>query len=248
MVGKEGIDIGNSEMQILRWGIPGWIAVLTYIILSFSINNYDAGALKEKTNIDASLLAGTAILTVIGIPLGYVVYQIYFCVKWKFFNMNKKIDSMFSDIVIYNELSSGDSKRNMNSMDSWKKAERTFNIFLSEFINKGTISYKDIMRQYKSFQSRTNRVHGLGASFTGIVLSIFTFIVFQFSSNGADVFRNCSFILTLIIVVIISFVFFSNYKQADEDSFKQMRGMIVDIGISRIVKESTSAEEVFRDK
>lgn len=215
----------NSEMQVLRWGIPGWVTILTYMALSVSARGYDVNKL---INPEGSLLSvgSVALLVAIGIPLGYIIYQIYFYVKWTCFVDDEKIDNLMRGIKLYEELP---KNREMNSLDNWKKAERTFNIYLSAYIEDTRLRYDDIMRQYQSFKSRTDRVHGLGASFSGIILAILVFIIF----NGLEVFKSCSFIITLLLVLVTVYILFSNYKRADSDSFAQMKGIIVDIEVAR---------------
>ncbi|MCM3396795.1 hypothetical protein M3638_02940 [Oceanobacillus profundus] len=64
----------NIETKLLvRYGIPGWYFILWLFILSkFS------GVDIEKVSGLSSDILSSVVLTVLGVPIGYILYQIYF--------------------------------------------------------------------------------------------------------------------------------------------------------------------------
>ncbi len=70
--------------QALRWGIPGWI-LFVVVALLLTIDS----ALGGKTSLPApaSLLARDSFAAALlvagaGVPVGYLLYQVYFCWRW----------------------------------------------------------------------------------------------------------------------------------------------------------------------
>lgn len=72
-----------SDRQFLRYGVPGWVATLFFFFLlatadMFSVDMTIFGrALRFGQTIEGTLLLAGA-----GIPLGYIIYQVYFLFRW----------------------------------------------------------------------------------------------------------------------------------------------------------------------
>ncbi|MGG3437001.1 hypothetical protein ABER96_08765 [Bacillus subtilis] len=67
---------------LIRWGIPGWILIfwLLYEFLFLKgINPLDSKMADIKTGLTLLLS-----LTAIGVPIGYLLYQLYFGIAWVF--------------------------------------------------------------------------------------------------------------------------------------------------------------------
>lgn len=78
----------NDASQILRWGTPGWICILSLLLFSI-VDQFIGVWLGEKPVLFMRILEtgrdslGAAILVAgAGVPIGYVLYQIYFYVRW----------------------------------------------------------------------------------------------------------------------------------------------------------------------
>lgn len=211
----------NSEMQILRWGIPGWITLLTYIILVLSINNFDVFEYASANTLEGGYLAGmTAILVAVGVPLGYIIYQVYFFAKWKY--PKKNIDLIFKELDLYKTL------RKKNRKISWNLVERTTDAYITMF-GTSRVNYKDIIRRYDSFKSRTDRVHGLGATIWGIVLSWISFTSIHLFVYEINVINNTVFIFTSVMLFILVLILINNYFHSDKSSYYQLSKIAMDI-------------------
>ncbi|MET3658152.1 hypothetical protein [Sporosarcina psychrophila] len=215
--------MGNSEMQIIRWGIPGWITVFTYSVLVLSINDYDIYRYANENNLNGVYLAGLAGLFVAaGVPLGYLVYQIYFSFKWRFME-NDKISKALEGLKLFDDLQLKENPRN-----DWKKAELAFDAYLTIFLPE-EVNYDDVMRRYNSLKSRTDRVHGLGATIWGISLSYIGFIVVHVFIYQIPVYLNIIFIVSSLLLLGLWLILLKNYKNSNDDSFDQMKGIMYDI-------------------
>lgn len=70
----------NFETKyLIRWGIPGWIMVMVlfpyFIVIYFNF-------LSKHVSTASDLLAIGAVLTVLGVPLGYLLNQIHHSLFW----------------------------------------------------------------------------------------------------------------------------------------------------------------------
>jgi O-antigen/teichoic acid export membrane protein len=89
---------------LIRWGIPGWLMVMN--LLPYFIIIYFKPLTKHVSN-SSDLLTIGAVLTVLGVPLGYLLNQIHHSLFWVvprlknnlwegYFNEELKIDEYFN--------------------------------------------------------------------------------------------------------------------------------------------------------
>lgn len=66
-----------NDNQYMRWGLPG--VVFLFVVFSFwtITPGYDL-----KVFSDSALVSALAIIIGAGIPIGYIIYQVYFAVVW----------------------------------------------------------------------------------------------------------------------------------------------------------------------
>lgn len=96
----------NFETKyLIRWGIPGWIMVMV-LLPYFIIIYFDS--LSKHVSSASDLLAIGAVLTVLGVPLGYLLNQIHHSVFWvlpklifgswnKYFKEELKVDNYIAN-------------------------------------------------------------------------------------------------------------------------------------------------------
>lgn len=72
--------------HLVRWGIPGWILIIA--IGPFIFFNYQNEIVSIIDTVH--LLAIGAFLTIIGVPLGYLLNQIHHALFWVLFNKQYK--------------------------------------------------------------------------------------------------------------------------------------------------------------
>jgi hypothetical protein len=88
--------VNFDPKYLIRWGIPGWILLMT-LIPYFVVIYYDSlpTIISEK-----NVLALGAAITLIGIPLGYFLNQMHHLLGWV---ANGKWDNYFSEEIIVDD-------------------------------------------------------------------------------------------------------------------------------------------------
>jgi hypothetical protein len=84
------VEKGADEFtRIVRWGIPGWVALLAFSCLAAIDSIVDASDLslldvgvQLVDSLGDSSAAGAVLLVAAAIPLGYLIYQGYYYVRW----------------------------------------------------------------------------------------------------------------------------------------------------------------------
>jgi len=84
--------MNNSDLtRFVRWGIPGWVAILAFFIFLIADSIADAGdaqfllGISERivgTADKTSAVMVTLVLAAVGLPLGFLIYQLYFFIRW----------------------------------------------------------------------------------------------------------------------------------------------------------------------
>jgi len=229
--------MGNSDLQIFRWGIPGWITIFTYSILVLSLNKFDIYNYATENNLNGANMAGMAALFVAaGVPLGYIVYQIYFGFKWKFMKKDK-ISKALDGVNLYKMI-------NFEAKNPWedrKHAERSFDAYLTLFLSK-EVKYEDVIRRYNSLKSRTDRVHGMGATICGMFISLVAFILIHIFLFEIPIYQNKTFWVTTVFLIFIWFIIIKNYKDSNDATFDQMMYIMFDIDVDLELKKQSNKE------
>lgn len=73
-----------SQNQVLRWGVPGWVTIISGLLLAY-VQGAVADTWKIATPrflVDTEPLALAILTAGAGIPIGFVVYQVYFWFRW----------------------------------------------------------------------------------------------------------------------------------------------------------------------
>lgn len=86
---------------LIRWGIPGWILIIT-VGLYFFLFEGEKDLNSLLTENAANLLAASAVVIVIGIPVGYILNQIHHVWVWvlrvnhyRYFKMEMQLLQIF---------------------------------------------------------------------------------------------------------------------------------------------------------
>lgn len=91
----------NFETRyLIRWGIPGWILILSLYIQYLIINPNWINVFTNESS--AAILGTTVVLAVVGIPVGYLLNQIHHIYTWvirvdwdEYFNMENELTNIF---------------------------------------------------------------------------------------------------------------------------------------------------------
>ncbi|MFF2500187.1 hypothetical protein [Peribacillus sp. NPDC058075] len=211
----------NSEFQVIRWGIPGWIFFMTVLIFKLSVVGYDLMSIVNKFTNPAAV-AGLAAFTVgLGVPLGYILYQVYYGFKWRIMK-TKTVLIATQDIPELPMLLS-----NKNGLELWHSIEGHFDTLMTIHTYGKKISYKDLTRRYNSFSNRTSRIHGLGASVVAMVTGFILFFIT--TENRASFLDNNLFLLTFASYLICLFAVIINYRKQNKFTFVQLNQIMRDI-------------------
>jgi len=73
----------DTARQVIRWTIPGWLLIMFFAIFTMLKSIIIGTPLAEIINLVPVPAFSFAGLAIIGIPLGYVIYQIYYWGYWK---------------------------------------------------------------------------------------------------------------------------------------------------------------------
>lgn len=222
----------NSEFQIIRWGIPGWIFFMTIIFFKLTVIDFDI-VLAIGSFSNPAVVAGIAAFFVaLGVPLGYVLFQIYYAAKWK--TINPKVVRLACDGIT--ELKS--LTRGKKGLKLWYTIEGYYDRLMTvKSINK-KVSYEDLKRRYESFTNRTSRIHGLGASVLGMITGFILFLIT--TDDISKLLTNNFFIISLVAFGIALIALLINYKKQNKYSFVQLNKIMKDI-IEAEEKESSDS-------
>lgn len=183
--------------------------------------DFDVAKVMNSFTNPAVIAGIAAFFVALGVPLGYVFYQVYFAFKWKVIK-NETIFVAAKGIPGLEENLGGKS-----GLELWNAIEAHFDYLMTVVSNKKDLYYKDLVRRNEYFNSRTSRIHGLGAS----ALSMFTgFILFFCTTpNRASLLDNNSFLIAFIFFGIGFLSVAHNYYSQNKNSFLQFNHLMKDI-------------------
>lgn len=81
--------MGNETSKLLRWIVPGWVAILSFalfiggdLLMDPSHSLYQPLAKLIQKVMPSSQIPTTLVLAIAGFPIGFIIYQLYFYVRW----------------------------------------------------------------------------------------------------------------------------------------------------------------------
>lgn len=98
----------NFEARyLIRWGVPGWVFIISigfyFVLIEYTL--FDQNRIESISSLldkSTELLAAAAFLTIVGIPVGYILNQIHHVWIWvirvnwkKYFRMELKLNEVF---------------------------------------------------------------------------------------------------------------------------------------------------------
>ncbi|MEK4566053.1 hypothetical protein MKX54_15405 [Alkalihalobacillus sp. FSL R5-0424] len=178
---------------LIRWGIPGW-TFITLLSLLMILNDVSFSVDIESTT---NLLSITGVLTVLGVPLGYLFHQIYFAFSWVFLgnfkDVTKETTEHFSNEI--KKIFSGD----------YFKVEMAWHAILLDIEETEKRDY--IVDRYRHLLSN---VHSLGVlSLVFIIFNILTIVMLLINSN----YQNLIFLLVGLLLNVSSMINYRYYSK-----------------------------------
>jgi len=182
----------QNESQVIKWGIPGWIFILTISWYDYLSNNF-----QMYYKIDSYLAATILLLTVMGIPIGYLIYQIYFFFRWQFDAKTVPYD-VWPFAPPYSKWKDpGNHKQDWLYVEvEWHKVILLLQACESKCGLIVLERYKHLLRMF----------HGMGASIWSVSLGAVIGLLRYLYSNNCE----CSWLIISLLVnavIVISLVF-----------------------------------------
>ncbi|MEW4325876.1 hypothetical protein Q0N12_04280 [Rossellomorea marisflavi] len=167
---------------LIRWGIPGWILIM--ILGPFIYFNYETEIITLSKNIN--VLALGAFLTIIGVPLGYLLNQLHHSVTWVVIKRKKEWDEYFDDEFLLDEY--------FHQSDKTLRSKERYRYLLSRKHELGGVTASLFVTNLfilmaKFFLNVTSVWSSIYFLFT-LVLLILIWISRNYSSRNIEVYYN----------------------------------------------------------
>ncbi|MCE9647046.1 MAG: hypothetical protein K8S20_13675 [Chloroflexi bacterium] len=189
----------KPDSQFVRWGIPGWTLAISFIIFALFDNNSKiivntANLFATQGNGDnfwALLFAG--VLTIgAGIPVGYLIYQIYFYLRW----VSPVSKNGFWPPAIHGRMEEmNDSLREIKKLtlgfgEPWREGvikdtsdHRTFWHYINPLLHEALVKIdrNDVYYRHLGYLKET--LHSLGASHLGFLFGYLIYLDMKLASK-----------------------------------------------------------------
>ncbi|MCP3026864.1 hypothetical protein [Halobacillus sp. A5] len=83
-----------ESQYLIKWGMPGWVFMLLVLPVLYLGGTIDSTGIQNMHTISAAFA-----LTLIGIVVGYIIYQIYFVLSWIYQPPEKRNINKIIEIV-----------------------------------------------------------------------------------------------------------------------------------------------------
>lgn len=212
----------KSDSQFIRWGIPGWMVAVSFI--SFMLLDYlsanDSTIFNAINNVSLDnqivwwLVIAGFLVAGAGIPLGFLIYQIYFYFRWV---SPASKDGLLPPLINGRMKEMNDSLRDLDPMrlglnTKWRKKliasnrdHRSVWHYISPFLHEVYIGLdKDgTLRNHTNYLKET--VHSLGASYLGVAFGYAVYLITKWRFTNASLLSlGYAVIITIVIFFLIS--------------------------------------------
>jgi lysylphosphatidylglycerol synthetase-like protein (DUF2156 family) len=205
---EEGDVYMNFDTKYLvRWGIPGWILIMILGPFIFIHFNTELKGLAGNM----SIVALGAILTIIGVPLGYLLNQIHHSITWVFVRTGK-----FRPILNW----------------VFKKDRESWNDYFSKELKLDDYLKSDgeLRTRYRYLLSKKHELGGLTVSlFVTNVVILFTNIILEITAGWSWIYLVITMILLILIWLSRNYssrnieIYFSEYLKRANESFNKSK-------------------------
>jgi hypothetical protein len=181
-----------ESKYLVRWGIPGWV-FLTNVIIIYGMD-YSSFFNKILTNNPVQLVGIIIGIFGIGVPIGYMIHQMYFLIYWirkKYLKFNLNYITELVDNFPYPEGWTG------NRQKDYFYIEYLWQSKLSK-LEESRMRY--ISERYRHLLSTT---HSLGA----LLFSL----SFSFGVAFVEMFSNLYLLIIMIILITLTFIVGRNF-------------------------------------
>jgi hypothetical protein len=199
-----------SERQLIRWAIPGWITFFlagTVAFIHIRLNEDLWSTFGEYLNQGSGLSQMAAIVgaaVIAGFALGFILFQIYFFIYWRFNCLNTSIDNQ--QILLYaqhNKWSkplfgvTNQDITNRQQADSYVTAAWLLSLSKQD-------KDKNLWEDRNQFLFSV--YHSLGSIIIGIILTLITYIISVLLTGDFIWYSTVVNVGVLLILGVILFV------------------------------------------
>jgi hypothetical protein len=189
-----------EKNEIITWGIPGWV-FLTWMLL-ISYNNY-SNEIREflATNPFESLTI-TTLIAGIGVPIGYMIYQLYFAMYW---SLSSKVASLEK---LTDRISGFSYPQELNEIDLHERYYYLNYIWDSYLLGLDESKREHIKGIYNRLISK---VHGIGTLLFSLVVSFLISLLFLINIIYQIEF-NLILTIFICVQVIMIIILYNNFR------------------------------------
>ncbi|KRF46413.1 hypothetical protein ASG98_17750 [Bacillus sp. Soil531] len=202
---------------LIRWGIPGWVLIfwiLYYYFALLHINPADI-TIKDGSKVVTVIIA----LTALGVPIGYLLHQIYFLSAW-LFNMAARLN--VDEIV--NQIENFPYERDNEGNKIWGEWAHEDYFHMEYIWHTVLVKLGEDGGAYWEARYRylLSTIHGLGSLWVSLFISLIVGygIVFANSINVTNILDSYFFTFGLVVhgalfaASFINFVYYSRNLRA----------------------------------
>ena len=210
----------TSDSNLLRWGIPGWTVPLSFVIF-LALDSLSGGAPAMPRAV-ADALTGSSVseaalsallVTAAGVPLGYLIYQVYFYIRW---NSPVACEGFLPPLVVGRKKDLLDTVKDITpedlaQSDQWRKTllpdfddHRAAWHYLARVVMDSLLATGVPQSVYPRHEYLMSMMHSLGASFLGLCVGFAAYVVFKWRQHEIP-FASMLFpaLFALIVIVIL---------------------------------------------
>lgn len=209
----------KSDSQFIRWGIPGWMVAVSFIFFMV-LDYFSANDLTTFNAINTISLDNQAVWWLViagflvagaGIPLGFLIYQIYFYFRWV---SPASKDGLLPPLINGRMTEMNDSLKDLDPVKLGLKSEwrekliianqdhRSVWHYISPFLHEIFLELdKDnVLHNHINYLKET--MHSIGASYLGVAFGYLAYIVTKWKLTHASLSS-----LGYVVVITIAFIF-----------------------------------------
>ncbi len=232
----------SDANKFLRWSIPGWVSILSAIIfVSVDVISSTDNMVKLFPTIkdliinigNGDELANILIVALAGFPLGYLIYQFYFFVRW---NSPFSRNGLFPPFIVGREVDLNRilrkidlEKLNITKME-WRKDWITNDAFLNdhsfrwqyieslftEIVQKIDSQYQGV-KIYERYRYLLDLMHTLGASIAGMYLGFFLYLIIKMRKEALPLTTFAVFSCFALFFLLISLDIEDRYRHIEQE-------------------------------
>jgi hypothetical protein len=191
----------KSTFALIRWGIPGWTMAISFISLVFldylsandtSMYRFLNGFLSQSSGMQA--LAIGFLFTAAGVPVGYVIYQVYYYLRW---NSPYSSGGLWPPLIHgrlteIQEVIGSIEAHLLSAGEHWRReflesaSHRRRWHFISQLVNDALISADKEGRILERHRTIVDILNSLGASHLGFLAGFLLYLLIKWKLTQAQ--------------------------------------------------------------